>query len=60
MNDKIKSCFNGKPVGFASIIGGYATSETSGIFSDNKQWNPVQVRYCLGHGFTMDGKHGFA
>ena len=44
-------------VGFASIIGGYATSETSGIFSDNKQWNPVQVRYCLGHGFTMDGKH---
>jgi hypothetical protein len=29
-------------VGLASIIGGYATTLTSGRFSDNKQWNPVQ------------------
>jgi hypothetical protein len=28
-------------VGFASIIGGYATTITSGRFSDNKQGNPV-------------------
>jgi hypothetical protein len=29
-------------VGFASIIGGYATTVISGRFSDNKQWNPIQ------------------
>jgi hypothetical protein len=29
-------------VGFASIIGGYATTVTSGRFSNNNQWNPVQ------------------
>jgi hypothetical protein len=46
-------------VGFTSINGEYTTTVTSGRFSDNKQWNPVQkgdggLRDLLCEGNTVE------